>query len=89
MLFKKNEQGSIEAYTNVDWVGSFIDRRSTSGYCTFVWGNLVAWRSMNQNVAARSSVEAEYRSMTHKICEMLWLVRFLEELRRHMSFPLK
>ncbi|BBG96746.1 transposable element gene [Prunus dulcis] len=28
-----------------DWAGSVTDRRSTSGYFTFVGGNLVTWRS--------------------------------------------
>ncbi|WMV18586.1 hypothetical protein MTR67_011971 [Solanum verrucosum] len=89
LFFKKNEQRSLEAYTDADWAGSSIDRRSTSGYCTFVWGNLVTWRSKKQNVVARSSAEAEYRSMAHGICEILWLKRFLEELRRPVSFPMK
>ncbi|CAL9009278.1 unnamed protein product, partial [Prunus brigantina] len=39
------------------------NRRSTSGYFTFVGGNLVTWRSKKQNVIARSSAEAEYRGM--------------------------
>ncbi|KAA0039229.1 putative polyprotein [Cucumis melo var. makuwa] len=26
------------------WAGSIVDKKSTSGYCTFVWGNLVTWR---------------------------------------------
>ncbi|WMV18582.1 hypothetical protein MTR67_011967 [Solanum verrucosum] len=51
--------------------------------------NLVTWRSKKQNVVARSSAEAEYRSMAHGICEILWLKRFLEELRRPVSFPMK
>ncbi|XP_019051980.1 PREDICTED: uncharacterized protein LOC109114180 [Nelumbo nucifera] len=34
-----------------------ILRKSTSGYCTFVGGNLVTWRSKKQNVVARSSAE--------------------------------
>ncbi|RVW82938.1 Retrovirus-related Pol polyprotein from transposon RE2 [Vitis vinifera] len=37
------------------------DRRSTSGYFTFVSGNLVTWKSKKQNVVARSSAEAEFR----------------------------
>ncbi|RVW78470.1 Retrovirus-related Pol polyprotein from transposon RE1 [Vitis vinifera] len=37
------------------------DRRSTSGYFTFVGGNLVTWKSKKQNVVARSSAEAEFR----------------------------
>ena len=38
--------------------------RSTFGYCTFLGGNLVTWRSKKHNVVARSSVEAEFRAMT-------------------------
>ncbi|XP_038885965.1 uncharacterized mitochondrial protein AtMg00810-like [Benincasa hispida] len=41
LLFKKHEKRCIEAYTDSDWVGLVTDRKSTSGYCTFVWGNLV------------------------------------------------
>ncbi|RVX18434.1 Copia protein [Vitis vinifera] len=36
----KTTQQNIKAYTNVDWASSITDR-STSGYCTYVWGNLV------------------------------------------------
>ncbi|KAK2981314.1 hypothetical protein RJ640_007015 [Escallonia rubra] len=64
-------------------------RKSTSGYCTFVWGNLVTWRSKKQSVVARSSAEAEYRAMAHGICEMMWLKRVLEELRRPVTMPMK
>ncbi|RVW13083.1 Retrovirus-related Pol polyprotein from transposon RE1 [Vitis vinifera] len=38
-----------------------ILRRSTSGYFTFVGGNLVTWKSKKQNVVARSSPEAEFK----------------------------
>ncbi|CAL9021815.1 unnamed protein product, partial [Prunus brigantina] len=55
-------------------------KRSTSGYFTFVGGNLVTWQSKKQNVVSRSSVEANYRGMTHEICELLWIIRLLTEL---------
>ncbi|RVW84719.1 Retrovirus-related Pol polyprotein from transposon RE1 [Vitis vinifera] len=41
LYFRKNETRSIEGFTNANWTGSIDDRRSTSSYCTFVWGNLV------------------------------------------------
>ncbi|XP_038885885.1 uncharacterized mitochondrial protein AtMg00810-like [Benincasa hispida] len=41
LMFKKYGKRTIKAYTYSDWAGSVIDRKSTSGYCTFVWGNLV------------------------------------------------
>ncbi|KAA0054163.1 Cysteine-rich RLK (RECEPTOR-like protein kinase) 8 [Cucumis melo var. makuwa] len=64
LMFRKTNKKTIEAYTDSDWAGSVVDRKSTSGYCTFVWGNLVTWRSKKQNVVSRSSAEAEYRAMS-------------------------
>ena len=72
-----------------DWAGSAVDRRSTSGYCSYVWGNLVTWRSKKQNVVARSSAEAELRSTAHGICDALWLKLLLEELGLELQIPLQ
>ncbi|KAJ7961445.1 Retrovirus-related Pol polyprotein from transposon TNT 1-94 [Quillaja saponaria] len=55
LLFENNRSLKLEAYTDADWAGSLDDRRSTSGYCTFVGGNLVSWRSKKQTVVSRSS----------------------------------
>ena len=89
ILFQKNEYFRIECYTDADWAGSTVDRRSTSGYFIFVGGNLVTWRSKNHNVVARSSVEAEFRGMTRGICEILWLKFLLHDLRVKHGQPMK
>ena len=41
----------------------------------------MTWRRKKQSVVARSSAEAEFRSLTHGLCEGMWLKRLLEELR--------
>ena len=43
-------------------------------------GNLVTWRSKKQKVVARSSAEAEFRGMSHGVCELLWLKKLLRDL---------
>ena len=73
LMFRKIDKKTIETYTDLDWAGYVIDRKTTSGYCTFVWGNLVTWRSKKQSVVVRSSAEAEYRAMSLGICEKIWL----------------
>ena len=65
MLFSKNGISNIEGYTDSDLAGDQTTRRSTSGYFTFVEGNLVTWKSKKQKVVARSSAEAEFRGMAH------------------------
>lgn len=52
LLYASHGNLQVECYTDADWAGSLDDRRSTSGYCTFVGGNLVTWRSKKQNVVA-------------------------------------
>lgn len=88
LLFKKSDSRSVESFTDADWGGSF-DGKSTSRYCTYVWGNLVTWRSKKKNVVARSTAEAEFRSMVNGICELLWIKRVLEDLKKHIKLPMK
>jgi len=80
ILFSNHENLKVEGYTDVDWVSSKDDRRSTSGYFTFVGGNLVTWKSKKQPVVARSSAEAEFRGMTLGVCELLWIKNVLSDL---------
>ncbi|GAV67652.1 hypothetical protein CFOL_v3_11157 [Cephalotus follicularis] len=80
ILFSRYDHLKLEAYTDADWTCSKIDRRSISGYCTFMGGNLVTWRSKKQIVVSRSSVEAEYRAMALGVCELIWLKRLLNDL---------
>ena len=63
----------IECFSDADWVGSKFDRISTTGYCVFFGGNLVAWKSKKQSVVSRSNVESKYRVMAQATCEIIWI----------------
>jgi hypothetical protein len=80
LLFSQHDYLKIKAYTNADWAGYIMDRWSILGYCTFVERNLVAWHSKKKLVVVRSSAEAEFRAMTHGVCELLWLKILWKEL---------
>ena len=73
ILFKRNGGLILEAYTDADYAGSIIDKRSTFEYCTFLGGHLVMWRSKKQNVVSQSSTEAKFQAMAQGVCELLWL----------------
>ena len=88
LLYKANGDLQVEAYTNVDQVGSLLDRKSTTRYCTFLGGNLITWRSKKQIVVARSSAKAEYRAMAHTSCELMWINHLFEELRFIVKLPM-
>ncbi|KAE8668707.1 Prenyltransferase family protein isoform 2 [Hibiscus syriacus] len=63
LIFRKNQDKTVKVYTDASWGGELTDRRSVSGYCAYVWGNLVTWRSKKQVVVSRSSAESEFRAM--------------------------
>ena len=45
LLFRKHAHLQVEVYTDADWAGNIMDRRSTSSYYTFVGGKLVTRQS--------------------------------------------
>lgn len=67
LFFTKKDDLIVHAFIDADWTDSITNQKSTSGYCTFVRGNLVTRRSEKQSVAARSSVEAKFRAWSVQI----------------------
>ena len=45
ILYNNHGHDKLECFTDADWAVSKEDRRSTSGYCVFVGGNLASRRS--------------------------------------------
>ncbi|TYK05024.1 Cysteine-rich RLK (receptor-like protein kinase) 8 [Cucumis melo var. makuwa] len=89
LMFRKTGRKTIKAYTDSDWTWSTVDRKFTSSYYTFVWNNLVTWRSKKQGVMARSSVETDYGAMSLRICEEIWLQKIWSDLHQNCEIPMK
>ncbi|CAH9084874.1 unnamed protein product [Cuscuta europaea] len=89
IIFRKGGQLSVQAFTDADYGGSLVDRRSTTGPCVFLVGNLVTWRSKKQKVVARSSAESELRALDHGLCELLWIRIILLDLQIKWKGPME
>ncbi|GJV83508.1 retrovirus-related pol polyprotein from transposon TNT 1-94 [Tanacetum coccineum] len=70
------EGTSIETvvYADSDHAGDYVDRKSTSGICTFVGCYLTSWFSKKQTALAISTTEAEYVS-AGKACQQSLLMK--------------
>ncbi|XP_042380465.1 uncharacterized mitochondrial protein AtMg00810-like [Zingiber officinale] len=88
IIMTSNGHTKVEGYTDSDWAGNSLDRKSTTGFCITVGGNLVSWKSKKQEVVARSSAEAEYRAMATTACELVWLKSLLSDLGCPCATPM-
>ncbi|XP_019157590.1 PREDICTED: uncharacterized protein LOC109154206 [Ipomoea nil] len=78
---------SFHAYSDSDWAGCSIDRKSTSGHVVFLGSNLISWLSRKQGIVARSSTEAEYKALANFAAKVTWVVSLLRELGLHTGQP--
>jgi hypothetical protein len=81
LFFPSQNNLSLQAFSDSDWAGCPISRRSTTGYCVFLGSSLISWRTKRQKTVSLSSAEAEYRAMTGTCCELSWLRSLLTDLR--------
>jgi len=68
-------------YTNSDWCGDKVDRRSTSSFVFLLSGAPISLSSSKQDVVALSTCEAEYVAAYNASCQGLWLLSLLAELK--------
>lgn len=70
----------LTAFSDADWAGDTLNRRSTTSFCLFLGSNLVSWCAKKQHTVARSSTEAEYRSLAQTAADVTWIQHLLSEL---------
>ncbi|XP_071653563.1 uncharacterized protein [Temnothorax longispinosus] len=68
-------------YSNADWGGDLVGRKSYSGYAFLMSGAAVTWKSQKQRSVALSSTEAEYVSLSEAVKEALHLRSLLMEIK--------
>ena len=60
LWYLKSDNFELICYSDADFDGCKIDRKSTSGACHFLGHSLASWHRKKQNSVALSTVEAEY-----------------------------
>ncbi|KAJ8765724.1 hypothetical protein K2173_014846 [Erythroxylum novogranatense] len=87
LLLVPSSTTSLQVFTDADWAGDQSDRRSTNGFAAYLGKNLISWTSKKQHTVARSSTEAEYRSVANAAAEIIWLQSLLREIGHTVRQP--
>jgi hypothetical protein len=79
LWYPKGSNFELIGYSDSDYAGCKVDRRSTSGTCQFLGRSLVSWSSKKQNSVALSTAEAEYISAGSCCAQLLWMKATLSD----------
>ena len=79
LWYSKESSLNLIGYTDSDFAGCKLDRKSTSGSCQFLGENLISWFSKKQNSVALSTAEAEYVAAGSCCAQILWIKQQLED----------
>lgn len=75
LLFVGGDGDVLTGYSDADWGGDLVTRRSTSGYVFQFGKSTISWSSRRQATVAKSSTEAEYVALSMATQEVVWLRR--------------
>jgi hypothetical protein len=77
LWYPNGAQFELIGYSDLDYVGCKIGRKSTSRCCQFLVMSLVSRSSKKQNSVTLSTTEAEYLSADNYCAQLLWMKQTL------------
>lgn len=85
ILFDGRHGASVVGYSDSDYAGCTVTRKSTSGYVFLLAGGAISWKSKKQSVVTTSSCEAEYVASCMAAKEAIWLSRLIADLHQETT----
>nr|GEW56365.1 hypothetical protein [Tanacetum cinerariifolium] len=73
LWYLKDSPFNLVAYSNSDYAGASLDRKSTTEGCQFLGCRLISWQCKKQIVVVTSSTEAEYIDAASCYTQVLWI----------------
>jgi hypothetical protein len=79
LWYPKGAKFELIGYSDSDYAGYKVERRSTSGTCQLLGRSLVSWSSKKQNSVALSIAEAKYIATGNCCAQILWMKATLND----------
>nr|KAJ0192955.1 hypothetical protein LSAT_V11C800440770 [Lactuca sativa] len=73
LWYPRDSAFELYGYTDSDYAGCNLDKKSTSGGCHFLGNRLISWSSKKQTSVAISTAEAEYVAAERCCAQLLWI----------------
>jgi hypothetical protein len=74
LLFLASSSLSLCGYSDADYAGCRVERKSTLGTYQFLGSSLVSWSSCKQSSITQSTTEAEYVAAAACCSQLLWMI---------------
>ncbi|GJY41917.1 putative ribonuclease H-like domain-containing protein [Tanacetum coccineum] len=73
ILYPKDSPFDLEAFSDSDYAGASLDRKSTTGGCQVLEKRLISWQCKKQTIIDNSTTEEEYDAATNCCRQVLWI----------------
>nr|GEY44236.1 hypothetical protein [Tanacetum cinerariifolium] len=73
LWYPRDSPFDLQAYSDSDYAGASLDRKSTAGGCQFLGKRLISWQCKKQTIVVNSTTEAEYVVATSCYGQVLWI----------------
>ncbi|XP_073121350.1 uncharacterized protein [Henckelia pumila] len=79
LWYAKHNSFNLVGYSDANYAGCKLDRKSTSGSCQFLGDRLISWCSKKQTFIATSTTKAEYLAAGSCCAQLLWIQQQLRD----------
>ncbi|GJW22242.1 putative ribonuclease H-like domain-containing protein [Tanacetum coccineum] len=73
LWYPKDSPLDLEAYSDSDYAGASLDKKSTTGGCQFLRSRLISWQCKKQTIVANFTTKAEYVAAANFCGQVLWI----------------
>ena len=84
---ERNEPWQMECFTDSDYAGDPVSRRSVTGYIIYILGVPICWKSSSQKSVTLSSCEAEWVALSEAVKDIIFIINLCDSMQIKIQLP--